>query len=141
MVLVVGLSVDYCVHLAEGYSRAESPDRLGRVYTTLEEVGISVISGSCSTLGASFFMIFAKILFFTQFGLFMFCTIGFSLLYALGLFVTFLGILGPQNNTGSLIPLWEKLKAKCCKKKNSTEEKDKTNVTTPTDINGNKNKV
>jgi hypothetical protein len=52
----------------------------------LEEMGTSVFSGACTTLGASSFMFFATLQFFMQFGVFMFCTIGFSLLFSLGLF-------------------------------------------------------
>ena len=100
--LVVGLAVDYTVHLAEGYSRSTHHTRRGRVYDMLDEVGISVISGAFTTLGSSMFMLFAKILFFSQFGLFMFCTIGFSILYALGFFVAILAICGPQEEFGSL---------------------------------------
>ena len=100
--LVVGLAVDYTVHLAEGYSRSSHSSRSGRLYDMLDEVGISVLSGAVTTLGASLFMLFAQILFFSQFGIFMFCTIGFSILYALGFFVTILAICGPQNDFGTL---------------------------------------
>lgn len=105
LALVVGLAVDYVVHLAEGYSRSQARDRKGRVKEMLERIGVSVVSGAATTLGASFFMLFAKILFFMQFGIFMFCTIGFSLLYALGLFATLLAIIGPEGDTGSIRPL------------------------------------
>lgn len=113
LVLVVGLSVDYVVHLAEGYSRSVHPDRRGRLHDTLKEVGVSVLSGAVTTLGASMFLLFAQILFFTQFGLFMFGTIGFSILYALGLFTTVMGLIGPENHFGSLRPLLRK----CCPSK------------------------
>ncbi len=103
--------MDYVVHLAEGYSRSPAKDRLTRTQNMLEEVGISVLSGACTTLGASVFLLPAKILFFTEFGVFMFSTIGFSILYSLGLFTTVMGMIGPQGKTGSLKPLY----AKCCK--------------------------
>jgi predicted RND superfamily exporter protein len=103
---VVGLAVDYVVHLAEGYHMSPHPDRLSRVRDMLEFVGISVISGATSTIGASLFMVGAKIRFFMQFGLFMFSTIGFSLLYSLVLFTTVLGLIGPQGNVGSITPIW-----------------------------------
>ncbi len=38
MVLVVGLAVDYCVHLAEGYSRSAHSDRKNRTRDALTEV-------------------------------------------------------------------------------------------------------
>jgi multidrug efflux pump subunit AcrB len=121
LVLVVGLSVDYCVHLAEGYSRSVHKKRTGRVYDALEEVGISVLSGCCTTLGASSFLIFAQILFFTQFGAFMFATIGLSIFYSLGMFITLLGIIGPQNDIGSLWYFVRKFKAWREKKKVNSE--------------------
>ena len=117
LVLVVGLAVDYVVHLAEGYSRSSHKDRLGRTKDMLQEVGISVISGAATTLGASIFMLFAVILFFVQFGTFMFCTIGFSVIYAMGLFVTVMGLIGPQNETGSILPVYNWIKGKLCKKR------------------------
>ncbi|XP_078001163.1 protein dispatched homolog 1-like [Glandiceps talaboti] len=100
--LIVGLAVDYVVHLAEGYRLSPKEDRFGRLNDTLEHVGISVVSGAATTLGASAFMLFAKIMFFKQFAIFMFCTIGFSLIFSLGLFTTVLGLMGPQGETGSL---------------------------------------
>jgi predicted RND superfamily exporter protein len=116
LVLVVGLSVDYVVHLAEGYSRSLRKDRLGRVQDMLEEVGISVVSGAFTTLGASFFLLFAEILFFTQFGLFMFSTIGLSLLFACIFFSTVMGIMGPQDEVGSLKPLYRAIGKFCCRR-------------------------
>lgn len=104
LTLVVGLSVDYVVHLAQGYVEANEGKRLARVQTTLSHVGISVLSGACSTLGASVFMFGAKILFFFQFGIFIFSTVGFSLLFALVFFLIILGLLGPEGYVGSLSP-------------------------------------
>ena len=102
MVLVVGLAVDYCVHLAEGYSRSTHTDRKGRLKDALTEVGISVLSGCITTVGASSFMLFAYVLFFPQFGWFLFATLGFSFLYSIAFFTTCLGLFGPQNESGSV---------------------------------------
>lgn len=113
LVLVVGLSVDYVVHLSEGYSRSLKTDRLGRTHDMLKEVGISVLSGAITTLGASICMLFAQIIFFYQFGIFVFCTILFSICNALVLFTTFMGLAGPQGNFGSINPLIEKVKNLC----------------------------
>ena len=104
LTLVVGLSVDYVVHLAQHYVTERQPKRLPRVQSTLGHVGISVLSGACTTLGASVFMFGAKILFFFQFGIFIFSTVGFSLLFALVFFETVLGLVGPEESVGSLAP-------------------------------------
>ncbi len=104
LTLVVGLSVDYVVHLAQHYVRERESKRLPRVQSTLGHVGISVLSGACSTLGASVFMFGAKILFFFQFGIFIFSTVGLSLLFALVFFEAVLGLVGPEGSVGSLAP-------------------------------------
>ena len=66
MCLVVGLAVDYVVHLAEGYYMSHARDRKGRLRHALQRMGSSVFSGACTTLGASAFMLFAQIQFFYQ---------------------------------------------------------------------------
>lgn len=110
LTLVVGLAVDYVVHLADGYMELKNADRVARVKYTLGHVGISVFSGACTTLGSSIFMLAAKIIFFQQFGIFIFCTIGLSILFSLILFTTVLAIIGPEGETGSLLPLWRIIK-------------------------------
>ena len=120
LVLVVGLSVDYVVHLAEGYRRSSHTDRLGRTRDMLQEVGVSVLSGAVTTLGAAAFLLFAQIVFFVQFGLFMFFTITFSIVYSLLLFTTFMALAGPQGETGSLKPLYDGITRLCCHRKSPT---------------------
>lgn len=121
MCLLVGLSVDYVVHLAEGYHLSKHTDRLSRTRDMLEDMAVPVFSGACTTLGASVFMFFSVILFFQQFGIFMFSTIGFSLLFSLGLFTTLMGLIGPENEFGSFVQLYRLCARKCCCK-NSTED-------------------
>lgn len=120
MCLVVGLAVDYVVHLAEAYTLSLHKDRYNRTRDMLEEMGPSVFSGACTTLGASIFMFAAQVQFFMQFGVFMFCTIGFSLIFSLGLFTMLVGLIGPQNNIGNLKVLFQKCRSKCQKKAKKT---------------------
>ena len=114
MCMVVGLTVDYVVHLAEGYTLSLHKDRLSRVQDMLDEMAIAVFFGAITTLGASCFMFLAKLSFFFQFGIFMFSTIGFSLLFSMCMFVTLLGIIGPENDTGKVKVLIQRL-CKCCR--------------------------
>lgn len=111
LTLVVGLAVDYVVHLAEGYIALENETRSNKVRYALSRVGVSILSGACSTLGASIFMLAAKILFFVQFGLFIVCTVGFSILYSLFLFSTVMALIGPEGQKGSLLPVGRKIRA------------------------------
>jgi predicted RND superfamily exporter protein len=66
--LVVGLAVDYVVHLAEGYHSCPSADRLARTHYMLDHMGVSILSGALTTMGAGAFMFGAVILFFLQVG-------------------------------------------------------------------------
>jgi predicted RND superfamily exporter protein len=109
MCMVVGLSVDYVVHLAEGYTLSLHTDRLSRVRDMLDLMGVSVFFGACTTLGASLFMFFTVLSFFSQFGTFLFSTIGFSLVFSMGLFVTLLGIIGPEGNTGNVLAFFRRV--------------------------------
>lgn len=122
MTMLVGLSVDYVVHLAEGYHLSHHKDRLNRTRDMLEEMATSVFSGACTTLGASLFMFGALVQFFMQFGIFLFCTIGFSLFFSLGLFTLLMGLIGPQNNTGCLKTLYRKCRDRCRKKETDKNE-------------------
>lgn len=119
MCMVVGLTVDYVVHLAEGYTLSLHKDRFSRVRDMLDEMAVSVFFGACTTLGASLFMFIAQLSFFLQFGIFMFSTIGFSLFFAMGMFVTLMGFCGPQGDTGNLVVLFERLQRWCKSKRGS----------------------
>ena len=66
LVMVPGLSVDYVAHLAEAYTESHAARRLPRVRSMIMEVGVSVISGAISTLGASAFLWLPVIIFFNK---------------------------------------------------------------------------
>jgi hypothetical protein len=69
----------------------------------LESLGLSVVSGATTTLGASFFMLFSKLQFYMQFGTCLFATIGFSLVFSLVLYATVMAMIGPEEDVG----LWK----------------------------------
>lgn len=100
LVMVPGLSVDYVAHMAEAYNGAKYKDREHRVVHMLEHSGVSVVSGSISTLLAAGCLFLCKITFFTKFGTFVLCTIIFSLSWALLFFPSLLSLIGPTGSTG-----------------------------------------
>lgn len=126
LTLVVGLAVDYAVHLADGYVRCLHFKREDRVRYMLGNVGVSVLAGAATTLGASAFMLGSKILFFFQFGVFMFCTIGFSIVYALVVFAVIVAIIGPEGDRGSLRSLYD-----CIRRMTSSRENHDALLATP----------
>jgi len=62
-VMIIGMSVDYVVHMADAYLEAVHNTRDLRTRFMLGKMGISVVSGAITTLGASTFMCFATITF------------------------------------------------------------------------------
>jgi len=96
-IMVVGLSVDYCVHLADAYLESEHATREERTRSMLYVMGVSVLSGAISTLGASFFLLFAYIKFMSGFGNYIFFIIFQSIIFSLLPFTAALDLFGPQR--------------------------------------------
>eukprot|EP01006_Ploeotia_vitrea_P044538 TRINITY_DN66836_c8_g1_i1.p1 TRINITY_DN66836_c8_g1~~TRINITY_DN66836_c8_g1_i1.p1 ORF type:complete len:227 (-),score=99.55 TRINITY_DN66836_c8_g1_i1:108-788(-) len=109
LVLIVGLSVDFVVHLAVSYSATQTTGRFYRARSALLEMGVSVTSGAVTTLSSSFFLFFTILTFFQVFGTFIFVTIAFSYLWAVFFFMPSMMQLGPRRHPfGDLSYLWNK---------------------------------
>lgn len=79
--VVTGFSVDYMVHLAHAYKHKHGTP-YKRVKAALGEMGISVLNGMITSVGASIPLFFCSITFFEKFGIFLCLTIVFSWLFA-----------------------------------------------------------
>jgi len=101
-VMVIGMSVDYVVHLSDAYLSSIHDDRAGRCRFMLGKMGMSVVSGAITTLGAAFFMTFAYITFFSKFGLVIVFTISQSLITALCFFSAMMAFFGPEKTRGTI---------------------------------------
>eukprot|EP01046_Picozoa_sp_COSAG06_P024577 COSAG06_NODE_2011_length_7849_cov_3.030581_2_plen_174_part_00 len=115
--VLVGLSVDYVVHLANSYIEADMEDvkkrhprykdgpadaelstaeeRELRVFGALEEMGVTVFGGACTSLGASGMLFLCYFQTFFKFGGFMFMTITTSFIFANFFFMPLLSVAGP----------------------------------------------
>ena len=96
IVIVIGFSVDYTVHLADSYMQSRAIDREGKVTDALTHTGMSVLSGAISTILASIPMLFTQIIFFFKFGVFILLTIVLSLIFSLFFFASVLAEIGPS---------------------------------------------
>jgi len=56
MVIMIGFSVDYVVHLSSEYLHSVHQSRNDKMKQAYSEMGISVVSGTFTTLGASLFL-------------------------------------------------------------------------------------
>lgn len=101
LIAVVGLSVDYTVHLLHSYNHGP-PGREARCKHALAEMGISVVNSSVTTLLAAIILFGCGFYFFFQFGAFIFFVIGFSILMSIFLLIPLLLLLGPHEGQGDL---------------------------------------
>ena len=118
IVIIIGFSVDYVVHLANAYLESTSPFRFERLSFALLTMGISVASGAVTTLLAGCMLTLPEIIFFQKMGVLIVTTIIFSIFWAMLFFIALLAQWGPENETGQ-IPFgkcFDAIKEKCCNK-------------------------
>ncbi|RXM94488.1 Patched domain-containing protein 2 [Acipenser ruthenus] len=108
--ILVGFSVDYCVHLVEGFLLAEesppSPSHPGtdesafrqwRTLAAVNQVGVAIVSSAVTTIIATVPLFFCIIAPFTKFGKIIALNMGISVLYTLTVCTALLSTLGPVH--------------------------------------------
>lgn len=103
IVISIGLSVDYCVHLASDYLWSPHSQRRKKMKQTFQNVGISITSGAITTIGSSAFLFGGEIVLFQKFAIIICSTITISFLVAMVLFGSFMHICGPVNGQGDIV--------------------------------------
>ena len=117
MVIIIGFSVDYVVHLAAHYVHTPTKVRYDRSTDSISAMGVSIFSGAMTTLGSGVFLFGGKIIFFQKFALIITTTVIFSLTYALIYFLAFMHAFGPENTQGNIPSIWHRCTGKCRKMK------------------------
>lgn len=64
--ILVGLSVDYVIHIAHAFNESRFATRAVRLQDALTDIGVSVLSASITTFLGSFVLFFTYILFFLR---------------------------------------------------------------------------
>jgi len=124
-VMVVGMSVDYVVHLSEAYLASGKQTREDRTMRMLGIVGSAVLSGALSTMIGIFWLLFATIIIFLKFGSFIFFLVAVSCLFSLVSFTAAMSAVGPEGDKGDIRMLYLN-----CKKRMSGEKEIEENMTT-----------
>jgi len=101
LIIVVGLSVDYSLHMAEGYNRSPCETRYLRVQDALRRNGGALVGASATSVLACPPILFCTIQVFVQFGVTIICNLILSLLFSVGFFSALLIIIGPMDDFGS----------------------------------------
>jgi len=102
LIAVVGLSVDYSVHLVHVYNTSWYSDREKRAQHALTEMGISVTNSAVTTLLAAAILFNCGFYFFLQFGAFIFLVISFSIAMSILFLIPLLLTIGPEGSQGDL---------------------------------------
>lgn len=96
MVILIGFSVDYVVHLSADYMHSAHTSRNDKMQQAYKEMGVSILSGSITTFGSGVFLFGGKILTFNKFAVLITSTISLSFIVAMLLFGALMHVLGPQ---------------------------------------------
>jgi predicted RND superfamily exporter protein len=94
LVLAIGLSVDYSIHIAHSYLHAAGT-REQKVTTALTEMGVSVVNGATSTFLAVLMLSLSKSYIFVVFFKLFFLTCLFGLSFAMMFLPVILSVVGP----------------------------------------------
>ena len=102
IVIMIGLSIDYCVHLAMDYKYQPYILRARKMQATYKNMGSPILAGTISTLGAGTFLFGGKLTIFMKFGVCIMCTIAVSFIVSMVFFGALMMIVGPQNGCGDI---------------------------------------
>lgn len=64
VVILIGLSVDYVVHLAQDFKHSPATHRSAKMRQAYQEMGVSIFSGTITTLGAGAALFGGKVITF-----------------------------------------------------------------------------
>ena len=102
IIMVIGFSVDYVVHLASHYVHSPSMTRYPRTTEAIGEMGISIFSGAMTTIGSAMFLFGGQNAFFRKFAFMISTTVIIALIYSLIYFTALSHGFGPEGNAGNV---------------------------------------
>jgi|AntAceMinimDraft_1070359.scaffolds.fasta_scaffold01814_2 hypothetical protein len=108
-VIVIGFSVDYCVHLANAYIENDATGRETRTRIAMTTMGISVTAGAVTTIIAGSFLGLCILTFFTKFCFLICWTIVSAYLWAVVFFCALCMTFGPSGNFGDITWIYTKV--------------------------------
>ena len=95
VVILIGFSVDYVVHLAADYTHSSAITRNDKIKQAYKEMGISILSGCITTAGSGAFLFGGIVLTFQKFAVLITSTITVSFLVSMVLFGAICHSIGP----------------------------------------------
>eukprot|EP00435_Cladocopium_sp_Y103_P042865 s1826_g11.t4 len=113
-VIFVGMSVDYCLHMAHGYHVAPRATRRDKMQVTMVNLGPSILGGAFTTAAATVFLLPCRIVLFVKLGTMLVANTILSLLYTYFFLAPLLIVAGPLEDDGSFSWLGKKVFSWLC---------------------------
>merc|ERR1711997_917055 len=102
VIMVIGFSVDYVVHLGNSYLESQGESRMERLSFALLTMGVSVVSGAVTTMLSGLMLVFPPYIFFYKMGWIIVTTVLLAVTWALVFFTSIVALWGPEGDTGDL---------------------------------------
>jgi len=106
LIVIVGISVDYSIHIAHAYNHAKEAAekvreeiRKEKCYAAVGSLGISLLSGLATSMGAAVFLWFCQVAFFRKFGQFLLATLVISFTITFLYLIPILLVVGPVQGS------------------------------------------
>jgi len=122
VIIVIGFSVDYVVHIANAYLESKGDTRFERMSFALLTMGVSVLAGAMTTALSSVMLMYLAFNFFYKMGAIILTVVIYALLWSLVFFTSVMMLVGPEGNQGDLNQYLVYFRNQLCEKEN--EEKD-----------------
>lgn len=105
IVIIIGLSVDYVVHLAAAYMHSPYACRYDKMKQAYGEMGVSILSGTFTTLGSGAMLFGGVVTVFQKFAILITSTIAIAFVVSMVFFGAVIHIMGPQQSETQEKPL------------------------------------
>jgi len=102
IVILIGFSIDYVVHLSSEYLHSAHASKHDKMKETYETMGISILSGWGTTFGSGIFLYGAEMEIFKKFAIIITCTVSISFIAAVFLFGAIMHAFGPEDGCGDI---------------------------------------
>ena len=106
LTICVGLSVDYTIHLCHIFATSIESTRFGAARDALSSMGISVFNAAITTLGSALVLMFAYVILFERFGIFVFINIFYSCVFSFVSLMAIMMVCGPIQGQGNIADLF-----------------------------------
>ena len=106
IVVLIGLSVDYVVHLAAEYIVSPKQSRKQKMAQAYHHMGLSIFSGCVTTMGAGSFMMLGELSLNRKFGYTITTTMAISFFISMVYFGALMHIVGPEKGFCDILQMF-----------------------------------